>query len=241
MQHWKHEDIPCVLTRGPWIATASGGMWSLLNPHPKDVKICDIAAGLSRSCRYAGQIREDVDFYAVSEHSVLMLEWLEAQGAIEYKEDAVKILLHDGSEGYLVDMASPLKAVLPEFRNIENLAQTAIERSFGLEHARISKEIIKSIDVRIRMDEREALINEPALSHQKRVVWEHTPDMEGLGVTIRGLSPRETRREFLEAFVRICEHEPYAFRNPQSAEAILHHYEEAKKLLEPPAEAVPSL
>lgn len=221
--------IPPVIERGAWIATASGGMWSLIAPHPSDVKISDIAAGLSRSCRYAGQIRDDVDFYAVSEHSVLMLEWLEAQGGIEYCEDGLKILLHDASEAFLVDMASPLKAILPEFRAIEDRAQAAIEEAFGLEASRLSKEMIKSIDIRIRMDEREALINEPALSHQKRVVWEHTPEMEGLGVHIRGLSPRAARSTFLEAFHRVCER--YPLRSKDNTECIEHHKTEAARLL----------
>lgn len=206
---WMVEDIPPSHKRGPWIATARGGMWPLLSPHPQDVNIRDIAAGLSRSCRYAGQIREEVEIYSVSEHSVLMFEWLEQQGDIEFAEDAIKILLHDASEAYLVDMASPLKALIPQFREIEDKTQSVIDTAFGLEHARISKQVIKSIDVRIRMDEREVLINEPALSEQKRVVWEHTPEMEGLGVHIRCLPPSEARRDFLETFNRICETFPF--------------------------------
>ncbi len=230
--NWEFETPPPVLERGPWVATASGGFWSLLDPHPQDVSIRDIAAGLSRTCRYAGQIRDDVDFYAVTEHSVLMLEWLEAQGIIEHCEDGLKVLLHDGSEGYLVDMATPLKALMPEFKRIEDGTQTAIDLAFGLKSARLSKEIIKSIDVRIRMDEREALINEPALSEQKRVVWEHTPEMEGLGVEIRGLSPRQARENFLRAFVRVCENLP--MRNIDNLPRIERQLEIAKSLLDAP-------
>ena len=236
---WEFETPPPVLERGPWVATASGGFWSLLEPHPQDVSIRDIAAGLSRTCRYAGQIRDEVDFFAVTEHSVLMLEWLEEQGIIEHCEDALKVLLHDGSEGYLVDMASPLKALLPEFRKIEDRTQTAIDMAFGLHAARLSKEIIKSIDVRIRMDEREALINEPALSEQKRVVWEHTPEMEGLGVEIRGLSPREARETFLRAFVRVCENLP--MRNIDNLPRIERQLLEARRLLGEPETAALSI
>lgn len=232
MPDWTREAVASPLDRGPWIATASGGMWSLQNPHPQDVKIRDIAAGLSRTCRYAGQIREEVEQYAVSEHSVLMLEWLEAQGDIEYAEDALKILLHDASEAFIVDMPSPLKALIPEFRVIEDRAQDAIDSAFGLEAARISKGVIKSIDVRIRMDEREALINEPALSHQKRVIWEHTPEMEGLGVTIRGLLPNQARLEFLAAFCRVCETYPY--RSVVSEALISTQYAQARELLPAP-------
>lgn len=226
---WENETPAPVTERGPWIATASGGFWSILDPHPQDVRIRDIAAGLSRSCRYSGQIREGVDFYSVAEHSILMLEWLEDQGHIRTAEDGIRILLHDGSEGYLVDMATPVKAVLPEFRTIENRTQGAIDAAFGVESSSLSRVLIKSIDVRIRMDEREALINEPALSEQKRVVWEHTPDMAGLGVTIQGLSPRQARLAFLRQFLRVCE--TYPFQDVRNRDRAEPHLAAARALL----------
>jgi len=233
LQGWEKETPPPVLERGSWIATASGGMWSLLEPHPLDVRIGDIAAGLSRNCRYAGQIRHEVEFYSVTEHSVLMYEWLRDQGMIDHCEDGLKVLLHDGSEGYFVDMATPLKAILPEFRKLEDRCQTAIDVAFGIPSAKLSKEIIKMVDVRIRMDEREALINEPALSAQKRIVWEHTPDMDPLGVTIRGLLPRQARDAFLQCFVDICETLP--LRDPRNETRILRHLEEARRFLSAPS------
>lgn len=227
---WENETPAPVTERGPWIATASGGFWSILDPHPQDVRIRDIAAGLSRSCRYSGQIREEVDFYSVAEHSILMLEWLEGQGRIRTAEDGLRILLHDGSEGYLVDMATPVKAVLPEFRVIENRTQAAIDMAFGVEASTLSRTEIKSIDVRIRMDEREALINEPALSEQKRVVWDHTPDMAGLGVKIEGLAPRAARLAFLTQFLRICE--TYPFQDAGNRIRIAPQVDAARLLLE---------
>lgn len=218
-----------VIERGAWIATSVGGMWSILDPHPADVNIIDIASGLSRVCRYGGQIRHDFEIYPVSEHSVLMLEWMESQGLVNSVEDGLRILLHDGSEAFFGDMTSPLKAVIPEFKVIEDRCQRVIDLAFGVYSAKLSYEIIKMIDVRIRMDEREALINEPALGEQKRAIWEHTPDMEGLDVTIRGLTPSMAREEFLETFLRICK--TYEFRNPENSDLLAPHVEAAEDFL----------
>lgn len=228
-----------VIERGSWMATSVGGMWSILDPHPADVNVIDIASGLSRVCRYGGQIRHDFELYSVSEHSVLMLEWMEGQGQIESVEDGLRVLLHDGSEAFLGDMTSPLKALMPEFREVEDRCQNVIDQAFGIYNAVLTHKDIKKVDVRIRMDERETLINEPALTSQKRATWEHTPDMEGLDVNIRGLLPSAARDEFLTAFLRICQ--TYSFRNPQTEDLIARHVETASRFLGLSPAAEPSL
>lgn len=197
--------------------------------HPADVNILDVASGLSRVCRYGGQIKHDIQSYPVSEHSVLMLEWLEGQGGIECVEDALRVLLHDGSEAFLGDMTSPLKALMPEFRKIEDRCQMAIDQSFGIHFSTLPYRTIKTVDLRIRMDERDALISEPALSEAKRATWEHTPEMEGLGVPIRGLLPSAARDEFLSTFLRICQ--TYDYGNPKTESLILRHIETAERFL----------
>jgi hypothetical protein len=41
-------------------------------------------------------------------------------------------LLHDASEAYLGDVATPLKLLLPCYREIEEVVQQAVARAFGL-------------------------------------------------------------------------------------------------------------
>lgn len=65
---------------GAWLATASGGMWSIEDPREDQVHLRDIAAGLSRTCRYGGQISEGAEFYSVAEHSVIMTSWAFREG-----------------------------------------------------------------------------------------------------------------------------------------------------------------
>ena len=55
-------------TPDAWILTFSGRHIDFLHPVPDEIRIGDIARGLSRACRFAGQTRT---FYSVAQHSVL--------------------------------------------------------------------------------------------------------------------------------------------------------------------------
>lgn len=206
--------------RGAWLATSLGGMWSISHPHPRDVFLEDIAAGLSRTCRYGGQIRADAPFYSVAEHCVLMTEWAIYGDFVRTREDALAILLHDASEAYFGDMPTPLKKMMPEFRILENRAQATIERAFGLEPASvsISHDDIKVIDRRIRIDERAALILDPALSAGRNVAWSEEEGLSALRVNIRALDPIAARADFLETFAWVCENMPSVSKFPEAAQ-----------------------
>lgn len=86
----------------PITPTAGGGLFPLLDPSPADVSFRDIAEGLAKACRFAGQIPV---FYSVAQHSVVVAEMLPPE-ARPYG------LLHDGHEAFVGDMISPVKATL---------------------------------------------------------------------------------------------------------------------------------
>lgn len=193
-----------------WVTTSRGQVWSLDDPRPKDVHIEDIAAGLSRECRYNGQLREDCDFLSVAEHSVAMAVWAVAKKVVRYREDALAILLHDASEAILGDMVSPVKARDPIFKAIEAKTEDVIARRFGIKLATlgITKEQIKTIDRRIWLDERERAIADPARLVGMREIWADDPSLKKLGVDLPGLNPGEARKLFLQAFIHIVENLP---------------------------------
>ena len=107
---------------GSWILTHSGRHVELTEPDPKEITITDIAWGISRECRFAGQC---LDFYSVAQHSVLA-------SRIVPKEYALEALLHDASEAFIKDLPSPLKNLLPEYSRIERILERTIRRKFGL-------------------------------------------------------------------------------------------------------------
>jgi uncharacterized protein len=117
---------------------ASGALFDLLDPEGSDFTLYDIAHGLGRVCRFAGQTNR---FYTVAEHCVhvsrLVLseaEYLARQGLwhddIELEFLARAALLHDGAEGFIGDVTRPLKALLPDYKAVEARVELAIANRF---------------------------------------------------------------------------------------------------------------
>lgn len=109
---------------GDWMATFSGGKFWPLDPRSEDVRIEDIAHGLSLQPRFAGQTAA---FYSVAQHSV------EVSLRCDHL-DALWGLLHDASEAYLSDLVSPLKhgRDLTGYRMAESRVMDAVREAFGL-------------------------------------------------------------------------------------------------------------
>jgi hypothetical protein len=114
--------------RGPWLELQSGKKWYVLDPQPEDVDIQDIASALSKVCRFGGHTRH---FYSVAEHCV--------HGAKIALEDygerrmALHFLLHDASEAYLVDLPTPIKQLMPTYKELEDITQRVIAEVFDLD------------------------------------------------------------------------------------------------------------
>jgi len=110
---------------GATIITRSGRYFDFLNPEATPLDIVDIAAGLSRCCRYSGQLPDDVAHYSVAQHSVLVADILPPHLKLQG-------LLHDAPESVTGDMVSPLKQLCPDFKVVEERCERAIFRQFGL-------------------------------------------------------------------------------------------------------------
>jgi hypothetical protein len=87
-----------------WITTYTGRRINPLDPRAEDVYIEDIAHALSLKCRWTGHVST---FYSVAQHSVLVAKELRRAGHSPRTQLAG--LLHDASEAYLPDIASPIK------------------------------------------------------------------------------------------------------------------------------------
>jgi len=104
------------------IQTESGNFLDFLCPTPESINIHDIAHALSNTCRFGGHT---VSFYSVAEHSY----WCSLMVSPSHALDA---LLHDAQEAYVGDIPSPLKALLPDYRQIENKLETVVRKKFEL-------------------------------------------------------------------------------------------------------------
>lgn len=106
------------------IRTFSGKYFDFINPKPEQICIEDVAHGLSQTCRYAGQFPK---FYSVAQHSIWVCEAVEH---ISWRI-ALQGLLHDATEAYICDVASPLKKYLPDYKEIEGGLHMAISEQFN--------------------------------------------------------------------------------------------------------------
>ncbi|HAF5811207.1 TPA: HD family hydrolase, partial [Salmonella enterica] len=92
-----------------FIQTLSGKQFDYLSATIDDIDIEDIAVALSNICRFSGHLPK---FYSVAQHSVLCSQLVSPEFAFE-------ALMHDAAEAYCQDIPAPLKALLPDYREIE--------------------------------------------------------------------------------------------------------------------------
>lgn len=162
---------------------ASGQAFYPLDPRSEEIHIEDIAAALSKLCRFGGHCKQ---FYSVAEHCVLV--------ASVAKTNPLEALMHDASEAYLSDVIRPIKAHLTNYKQLEDCLQRVIAERFALQWPMPSD--VKQLDERIIADERDqAMLPAPQ-------PWSQWTPVPPLGVTLRFWSPDKAEFEFLAAFRR---------------------------------------
>lgn len=165
-----------------WIGTFVGGRFSYTNPETSNIDVVDIAHALSNVCRFAGHTRE---FYSVAQHSVLV-------SLNVPPEDAIDGLMHDASEAYLGDVASPLKWLLPDYKIIEAKCEDEIRRRFGLGAKKPPS--VKIADMRMLATERRDLINHDGTE------WLCLAGVDPYDFRITPMAPKDAERLFLLRF-----------------------------------------
>lgn len=166
-----------------FIATLSGQHIDYSDVRPEHIAIDDIAVALSNLCRFAGHVPE---FYSVAQHGVLCSQ-------LTPPEFALEALLHDAAEAYCQDLPSPLKRLLPVYKEIEARLDNAIRQRFNLPLT--PSKVIKQVDLMMLATERRDLNLDPGSD------W---PMLAGISpttrLTIRPLMPRQARALFLSRF-----------------------------------------
>jgi hypothetical protein len=123
--------------------TASGAEIDYLRPELTKIVLEDCLLPLSRMGRYAGLIP-----VTVLEHLALCVEL-----AKYHSLDDVEVALcaaHDLHEAIMVDLPTPLKALLPDYRAIEDRWEAHVHRQLGLPWPRSEKQVkrVHFIDAR---------------------------------------------------------------------------------------------
>ncbi|NBA76852.1 metal-dependent phosphohydrolase [Emticicia sp. ODNR4P] len=118
------------------IRTHSGLYVNVFEPTVDMICIEDIAHGLAHTCRFAGHTNR---YFSVAEHSTQVVNRL----SIDYKPLLLKALLHDATEAYIGDIATPIKKRLPDYQKLESNLQKVIFQKFSLDDE-IPEEIKKA-------------------------------------------------------------------------------------------------
>lgn len=109
------------LEMDPEVVIISGRNFDLIHPERSEFDIHDIAHGLSNICRFNGHTKS---FYSVAQHSVIVASLCHSA--------PMAGLLHDAAEAFLGDISTPLKQLLPAYKELEKNIMAVIYKKFGL-------------------------------------------------------------------------------------------------------------
>jgi len=126
---------------GECIQTYAGGKFYILDPRPEEIRVNDIAASLSKLCRFGGHC---LRFYSVAEHSVLVSQILEEWG--EGPDVQFDGLMHDATEAYVGDVPKPFKGMLIGYKDIERRIARVIEDKFMRPRGSFENPVVKEAD-----------------------------------------------------------------------------------------------
>ena len=121
------------------IRTFSGKYVNVFEPTEDMICIEDIAHALSHQCRFGGHLPR---FYSVAEHSILC-----SQLVFGSKTEKFNALMHDASEAYLLDIPSPIKKGLANYKDLEDGLMHVIANKFGFEWP--MTETVRQVDERM--------------------------------------------------------------------------------------------
>lgn len=156
-----------------------------------DIELADIAAALSRLCRFGGHVAM---YHSVAAHSVQVSELVEA--SLDHldngrrRQGAALALLHDASEAYLGDITRPLKRlpIMAGYRDLEAALTMQIWARFGL--AAASQDSVLRMAVTVADD---------------RLCRVEQRDLQGVPLAhpdplppVRSMRPRDAETLFLE-------------------------------------------
>jgi 5'-deoxynucleotidase YfbR-like HD superfamily hydrolase len=143
------------------IRTNSGLYMNIFEPTLDMIDINDIAHALSALPRFGGHLNK---FYSVAQHSVMCAM------RVNSLEDKRAALMHDASEAYMLDIPTPIKAKLPDYKIYEANLMGKIAEKFSFEFP-LSKEVKRVDEEMLHLEWEHLVINQekffPCLTSQK--------------------------------------------------------------------------
>lgn len=170
-----------------WILTRSGRQFDLLNPTADMICTHDIAHALARLCRFNGHTHTH---YSVAQHSLIVC-------SLVPQKDQLPALIHDATEAYLGDMTRPLKALMPEYREIELRVWHAICDFFNIEPI-LPESVIRADMVALATERRDLMPQHPG-------EWECLKGIPAMPERIPPLSAQEANLQFFSRLMELMQ------------------------------------
>lgn len=179
-----------------YVQSYTGRKISLFDLTPEDVCLDDVAHALANKCRFNGHCAV---FYSVAQHCVLGAQALQSIDATA----CLSFLMHDVSETYLPDVASPLKRHLKVIDSdnqpiswdiLEARHRRVITKALGCPDVDCCSRSVITMDSEMLLAERDALLSKPSFD------W----GVDGFSapVVIQPWSPEEAEENFRNAFTK---------------------------------------
>lgn len=169
---------------GNTISLRSGRYLDLADPQPDQFTFADIAGGLSKICRFGGQVNR---FYSVAEHCWHCCGLAKSDG--QRLDTQVAVLMHDAAEAFIGDCVKPLKIMLSEYAAIERRIEAAIAEKFCIDFDRESY-VIHEIDHAVLIAERKKLFS------RDEVKWTGEDDVRRVDLAIKLWIPETAESQF---------------------------------------------
>ncbi len=172
------------------IGLLSGGMFDYHNPGKSSISIEDIARPLANNCRFAGHLPRH---YSIAQHAVNVSRLVPA--GFEFTG-----LMHDTSEAFTNDITTPLKQVIPGFKDLETSIETEMSRQFRFQFP--LPDCVKLADLQMLLLEKEEIKRD----------FNHWAVLDGVTVTpeerarvcLDPLTPDQAYHLFMERFYELA-------------------------------------
>ena len=169
----------------PYILTVTGNHFDFIELKNNKIDIEEIAYALSNTCRFGGHCKQ---YYSVAQHSVLVAQRVPSWCYMD-------ALFHDAAEAYLGDMPTPLKQLLPDYKNMTHKVEFWLQQKMGIN---IEQPEIKKADLEVLAAEKRDLMP-PDTCHWMVLDGITTPDEE-----IVPMLPATAFQYFMSAYEYGC-------------------------------------
>lgn len=180
--------------------TASGQRVTFINPNPSLFRLEDIAASLSRICRFNGHLSKQYDdeIYSVAQHSYYV--WLLLK-KFSVHRSTFWGLTHDALESIFGDTITPLKNMFPHLEMMEDNAAHLLRVQWGIPYDDQIKQEVHWADKLIGCAE--AFVLKDTEQAREMYGCDTAPlDLHDLDPSFRCWSPREAKNRYIDAFGR---------------------------------------